>query len=209
MNARRTRTALLALVSAPLVLTLVACGGDDSSSTDSTPAASTASSTSSAAAGTTTPAAPDTTAAPVGDDALAAAAATALGEVDGTVFSIDLDNGAWDVSVVAPDGTESDLTVSADGTQVTRGPVVDTDDSDDTDDLAERRTLLQDATVTYDAALATARTEVPGGTVDGLDLELDDGQATWDVQLDENTADEQTVVVDAVTGEVLRVERDD
>ncbi|GEP39525.1 hypothetical protein NPS01_31880 [Nocardioides psychrotolerans] len=41
------------------------------------------------------------------------------------------------------------------------------------------------------------------------DLDYDDGIATWDVQLGEDTASEQTVTIDAVTGEVLRTELDD
>jgi hypothetical protein len=35
------------------------------------------------------------------------------------------------------------------------------------------------------------------------------GTTTWDVQLDEDTADELTVTVDAATGEVVGTERDD
>lgn len=223
MNHRRTRPALIALAGLPLALALVGCGsdedpGDASPAAGSTSQTSTAPSTPSAPStspATSAPSAPSTTqpssAAPT-DDALLAAVSTALGASEGTVFSIDLDDGGWDVGVVATDGTESDLTVSADGTQVTRGPVPDTDDSDDSDDsddLAERQALLRDATVTLESALATARTEVPDGVVDGLDLDLERGRATWDVQLDEDTADEQTVVVDAVTGELVRVERDD
>jgi len=220
-----TRPALLALLTAPLALSLVACGGDS----DDDDAASTAS-TSESPAATSSSSAPDPSANPstsadpsapsdsssasssagaAGDDALLAAARTGRGAVDGTVFTVDRDNGGWEVTVVAADGTESDLTTSADGASVTRGPVVDRDDADDTSDVTERRRLLGDATVTYEDALATARGEVPGVAVDGIDLDLDAGRAVWDVQLGEDTADEQTVVVDAATGDVVRVERDD
>ena len=43
----------------------------------------------------------------------------------------------------------------------------------------------------------------------GVDLSEDNGTAIWEVQLDEDTADETTVEVDAQTGEVLRTEQDD
>ena len=43
----------------------------------------------------------------------------------------------------------------------------------------------------------------------GLDLELSAGTAVWEVQLDEDSAAEQTVVVDAASGDVLRTETDD
>ena len=222
-----TRPALLALLTAPLALSLVACGGDS----DDDGAASTAATSESSAATSSSPApstSPDPSTDPsadpsapsdsssasssagaTGDDALLAAARTGRGAVDGTVFTVDRDNGGWEVTVVAADGTESDLTTSADGASVTRGPVVDRDDADDTSDVTERRRLLGDATVTYEDALATARGEVPGVAVDGIDLDLDAGRAVWDVQLGEDTAEEQTVVVDAATGDVVRVERDD
>lgn len=220
----RTRTAALALAGAPLALALVACGGDDGGDAradDTAPvSAATTSSTDPAVVppATTTP--PTTSTAPsapsepaASDDALVAAARTALSAVDGTVFSIDRERDGWDVTVVKADASEWDLTVDAAGTTVVRPPVEDRDDDDAddrADDLAERQRLLADAQVGLTAALTTARTEVPGVDVDAIDLDLDDrGRATWDVQLGEDTADEQEVTVDAVSGEVLRVERDD
>lgn len=215
---------------APLAFTLVACGDDGGDAADDTaPAASSSSSSSSddAPAATDSSSAPaeapgeeggqEGQAAPAGD--VLAAARTALGALDGAVvFSVDRERDGWDATVVTADGAEFDLTVSADGATVTREPVEDRDDNDGDndrdgdDDLAERTQLLRDATVDLPAAVEAALGEVPGGTVTSIDLDLDDdsgNRATWDVQLDEDTADEQTVTLDAVTGEVLRVERDD
>ena len=75
--------------------------------------------------------------------------------------------------------------------------------------MAERQRLLQETRLDQAAAVAAARAEVAGGSVTGFDLDVENGVATWDVQLDEDTADEQTVTIDAVSGEVLRVEQDD
>lgn len=214
----RRSTFATALLAGPLALALVACGGDTDNDDD-------------LGAGTTqTPVAPETpvetpvdsaTPAPAqsSDDAaggdLLAAAQTAIASVEGsTLFTIDADDAGWEVTVVSADGTENDVSVSLDGASVTRGPVVDRDDdgddsADDSDDLAERQRLLGDARIDYAAAIETARGAVPEGTVTGADLDLERGTATWDVQLDEDTASERTVTVDAVTGEVLRTERDD
>lgn len=219
---RPARTTLLTgLVAGPLALALVACGGSDSDgSDDAAPVvADSASSTTTSSAPAATPSdtttsdpstAPSSAGQPAGGErALLAAATTALGAVDGTVFSVDLDTTGWDVQVVAADGTESEVLVSPDGATVAGGPTVDVDDADDADDLAERQQLLTDATVDYRAALQAALAEVPAGTVTSLDLDVDNGVPTWDVQLDEDAADERTVTVDAVTGDVLRVELDD
>lgn len=218
---RPTRTTLVTgLVAGPLALALVACGSSDSDGDDAAPAASetttssapaTTSSSEAASEPATAPSsAPASDPAPAGGQrVLLAAATTALGATDGTIFSVDLDTTGWDVQVVAADGTESEVLVSADGASVAGGPTVDPDDADDADDVAERQRLLTDATVDYRAALQAALAEVPGGTVTSLDLDTDNGVPTWDVQLDEDTVDERTVTLDAVTGAVLRVELDD
>ena len=99
---------------------------------------------------------------------------------------------------------ENDVELGPDATTVTRGPAADDDDENDDDAETE---LLLGASVDYLAAMEAALGEVQG-TVTGVDLSEDDGTAIWDVQLDEDTADETTVEVDAQTGEVLRTERD-
>ncbi|SEB59824.1 Peptidase propeptide and YPEB domain-containing protein [Nocardioides exalbidus] len=189
---RRTRLATAAVL-APLALGLVACGGDDDS--DDAPVTS--------ASGTAAPSEGAASTTIEGD--VETAAQTALGEVDGTVFSVDHDGQGWDVTIVTADGEENDIELNADATEVTRGPVADTDQ--DADDAAERETLLG-ASLDYAAAIEAAAGEVQG-TVTGVDLSDDNGTAVWEVQLDEDTPNESTVDVDAETGEVLRVELDD
>lgn len=225
-NVRRTsRTTLITgLMVGPLALAITACGSSDSdaapASTDATtttsapvePSADPTSITPSAAPSTVgqPPAGTDNPTAAGAQRSLVAAAQISLGAVDGTIFSVSREAGGWDVHVVSSDGTESEVGVSLDGTSILTGPTLDPDDADDADDLAERQQLLQSATVGYRAALATALDTVPGGTVSGLDLDLDDlGTPTWDVQLNEDTVDERTVIIDAASGDVLRVAVDD
>lgn len=193
-NPFRTRL-VTSLVAAPLALGLVACGSEDDDDNVTAPVASAPASASASASGD--------------DTAVLAAAETALGAASGsTIFSIDRsDDGGWEVSLVAADGSESDVDVSADGSSITRGPVAD-DDGDDGDDAAERDRLLG-ADIDHATAIEAARSSATG-TVTGVDLDEDNGTATWDVELDGDTATAQTVVVvDAASGEVLRTETDD
>lgn len=210
MTARRTALAALAL---PLALALVACGSDDDAddrADDRAEQAAEQGPTSTPAAPTTDASEGSATGAPGDDGAVLAAAATAAGSVPGGVlFALDLEAGGWEAEVVDADGVSYDVAIAADGSAVTREPVEDRDDDDDADDRAEREQLLADATVDPAGAVEAARGAVPSGTVTGLDLDLSAGTAVWEVQLDEDAATEQTVTVDARSGEVLRTERDD
>lgn len=184
---RRTRLATAALL-APLALALVACGDDDADDASTSTSASSDAGTGSQAL--------------QGD--VETAVETALAEVDGTVFSVDGDAQGWDVTVVTADGVENDVDLSADATSVERGPVEDTDT--DADDAAEIE-RLQGVAVDHSAAMEAALGEVDG-TVTGVELSEEGGTAIWEVTLNEDTADETTVEVDAETGEVLRTEQD-
>lgn len=201
MNTRRTAVAALTL---PLALTFAACGGEDDADDRAEDQAQ-------QTAVTPTPTPTTDASAPAADDtAVLAAATTAAGAVPGgTLFTLDLEAGGWDAEVVDADGAVFDLALAGDGSSVTREPVEDRDDADDTDDRAEREQLLDAASLDAAAAIKAARGVVPTGAVTGLDLDLSAGTAVWEVQLDEDTATEQTVTVDAASGEVLRTELDD
>lgn len=223
LNHTSRTTLITGLMVGPLALAITACGSSESDAgpgaTDRSTSVAAPAEAASVPPSITPPTAPSTAGqSPAGTDApnavggervLIAAAQTSLGAVDGTIFSVYREAGGWDVHVVSADGTESEVGVSQNGTSVVFGPTIDPDDADDADDLAERRQLLRDAGVGYRAALKSALGAVPGGTVTGLELDLDSGSATWDVQLDEDTVDEQTVTIDAVSGDVLGVELDD
>lgn len=200
MNRTRTRLATAAVL-APLALGLVACGGDDDSDDVTTPVA-TSTTTESTTDDSTDDNTSGSTAAVTGD--VETAAQTALGEVDGTVFTVDVDGQGWDVSIVSADGVETDVELDPAGTSVVRA-VEDTEN--DADDAAERDLLLG-ASVDYLAAIEAANGEVQG-TITGVDLSEDNGTAIWEVSFDEDTATEQTVEIDAQTGDVLRVQQDD
>ncbi|WP_193604468.1 PepSY domain-containing protein [Nocardioides dongkuii] len=208
---RNARTSVLAaLIAGPLALGLVACGDDDDGGTGS----SAESSATPTPTPTPTPASPTdasptdaspTSAAPAGDDAVVLAAATTAADAvpGGRLYSLDQVPQRWEAEVVDRDGRLFDLTVGGDGAAVTVDPV---EDRDDADDRAERRRLLSEATVDPAGAVEAARTAVPSGAITGLDLDENGGRAVWDVQFDENATTEQTVTVDAASGEVLGTE---
>lgn len=220
MNARRPAR-LLAAATLPLVLALSACGGDDEivDGAPTSPSASATPTPAPAPAETSTPAAPSTPATPTpsqgggsqagdgDDDAALAAARTALDAAPGTVVTIDTDRGGWEVVVAAADGSETEVGLDAAGTAVTRGPQPE-DRDEDAEDRAETQRAVQAARVSYADALATARGVVAGTPLDSVDLNEDDGRVVWEVQLGDGP-DEQTVVVDAGSGQLLGTERDD
>jgi hypothetical protein len=206
----RTRLAVAA-VTAPLALALVACGDDDSDDANDSDDTTAQGTVTPAPEGSSPSATDSPAAAQAGGDALRAAALTGLGSVDGgTVFSVDRqDTGGWEVSVVTADGTELDVPVSEDGSATTGDPVEEPDDGDDSVSDPQERQRLLDVPVDYLAAIDAAEGSATAGELTGVDLDEDNGAATWEVQYGEDTPDELTVVVDASTGEVLRTETDD
>src|SRR5262245_62155680 len=79
-------------------------------------------------------------------------------------------------------------------------------DDNDSDDAAmdDGKHLLSKASISFEDAKATARTAVPGATVDEIDLEYVDDKLVFEVDLGG-----QTVHVDAITGALLKVADDD
>lgn len=218
MHARRPAR-LLAAATLPLVLALSACGGDDDDIVDGAPTSPSASAPAPASTPTetSTPAAPTQAPAPSspaasapggsgGDDAALAAAQTATQQVAGTVVTVDTDRGGWEVVVAAADGSETEVGLDAAGTAITRGP--QPEDDEDAEDRAETQRAVQAARVSWQEALTTARGVVADTPLDSVDLTEDDGRTTWEVQFGDGPG-EQTVVVDAGSGEVLGTERDD
>lgn len=221
MYARRPAR-LLAAATLPLVLALSACGGDDDDIVDGAPTTPSASSAAPVPTPTPTqtessvPAAPTQTSAPSspaapaagagGDETAVAAAQTASQGTLGTVVTIDTDRGGWEVVIAARDGSEVEVGLDAAGTTVTRGPQPEGDE--DAEDRAETQQAVQAARVTWQEALTTARGVVADSPLDSVDLNEDDGRVVWEVQFGDGP-DEQTVVIDAGSGEVLGTERDD
>jgi len=185
-------TALVALISA----TLLGCSSDDNGSGGTSPTSRPAASSSRAPGGS--PAGSGAPATP-----LVAAARLAQAQVpDTTVVTVEQDrNGTvWKVQVVSPDGTEHEVVVSADGTQVVSGP---TRTPDDEEDRAEHRREVAADRIGFERAAAVVLDVVPKGTITGLDLDTYQGFTVWDAEVRTADGTEHDVKVGAGTGEVL------
>ncbi|WP_055467318.1 PepSY domain-containing protein [Streptomyces ardesiacus] len=143
-------------------------------------------------------------------DALAAA----LADTPGTAVSAELDDedddgdrgdgddrrqrAAWEVDVLAGDGTWHDVRVDA-----VTGKVLGSERDDDEDDTAEVRAALKGTSV--DAA-AAARAAAGHGTVTSVELDEDghygDGKPAWEVETYASGKGEREWRVDARTGKV-------
>lgn len=126
---------------------------------------------------------------------------TAEKEAGGTAYEIDDqdDDGTWEVDVAVGDRSV-EVTVSEDGRSV-----VGTED-DDLDD--EDKAGLAAATITIQDAIQLAIDEV-GGVLDDAELEEDDGQHYWEVEVDQTDQDhrDDVKVKVSVDGKVLSVDR--
>mgnify|MGYP000454026272 CR=1 FL=1 len=93
---------------------------------------------------------------------------------------------------------------AADGTILHTEQEGDENDDDD-DDAAESAALQELATISAADAEAAALADSPGATVIETELDKENGQVVYEVELDNGTE----VIVDAADGTVLGTEIDD
>ncbi|WP_342371632.1 PepSY domain-containing protein [Propioniciclava soli] len=186
------------LAAATIVLGM-AVTGCASSTSDTAPAASTQPVVTDAA---TTPAADSTAGATDADAHNAAATAaieTAEAQLDGRVVDLEWDDALatddahWELDVLVGDQLH-ELQVSGDGTAVTR-----TDDDPDTIDAGDVASY-EAASVTITQAIETALAERPGTVTD---VEFDESDVEWEVEIDGDGLTDDDIVVDARTGQIV------
>ncbi|MFJ9197816.1 PepSY domain-containing protein [Streptomyces flaveolus] len=143
------------------------------------------------------------------------AVASALREAPGTAVSAELDDedgdddgerAAWEVDVLAGDGTWHSVRIDPSTGKVLGSQ---TESEDDTDDTAEVRAALKGTSV--DAAEA-AKAAAGHGTVTSVELDDDDhggGRAVWEVGTRASGKAEQDWRVDGKTGKVTADRPDD
>ncbi|HEU4546224.1 MAG TPA: hypothetical protein VFR88_08040, partial [Microlunatus sp.] len=108
------------------------------------------------------------------------------------------------VHVVTADGGEQQLRTNAAGTEVIAGP---TDDRPDADDRADNKELAGVA-VDSTEAVSAIETEIAGGQINKLSLDIESRRAVWEA--DVSTGSEQrSVQIDATDGEVVSNRIDD
>lgn len=164
----------LALVSAPLIL--AGCSSTDSGTAESTISSETAS----AVDATTSTSSSTATSAVIDDDPVFDIIDIVLAQYpDGIITDIDREDSSdhYEVDVVVgQEVLELDVTTS--------GQIhTDDRDNDDDDDIREAHA----ATVTAAQAIGLALDQYPDGIIDSVELDEDDGQLKWKIDLDDTS----------------------
>lgn len=124
-------------------------------------------------------------------------------ETGGVAYELsdDDDETKWEVDIAHGD-RDIEVHVNWAGTEILR---TEADDQVDDDTLAK----LDVATITIREAITAAVPHTQGdGRIDEAELDEENGVVTWEVTFDDNSRD-MKVYVDAVSGEVLKTERND
>lgn len=167
----------LALISAPLIL--AGCSSTDTGTAESTISSETAS----AVDATTSTSSSTATSAVIDDDPVFNIIDTVLAEhPDGIITDIDREDSSdhYEVDVVVgQEVLELDVTTS--------GQIhTDDRDNDDDDDIREAHA----ATVTAAQAIGLALDQYPDGIIDSVELDEDDGQLKWKIDLDDTSGND-------------------
>lgn len=167
----------LALISAPLIL--AGCSSTDTGTAESTISSETAS----AVDATTSTSSSTATSAVIDDDPVFNIIDTVLTQhPDGIITDIDREDSSdqYEVDVVVgQEVLELDVTTS--------GQIhTDDRDNDDDDDIREAHA----ATVTAAQAIGLALDQYPDGIIDSVELDEDDGQLKWKIDLDDTSGND-------------------
>lgn len=138
-----------------------------------------------------------------GSGAAAVAAAVVAAEeavTGGQAFEIDRKDsgGGWEVKLAVGD-REKEVDVSEDGSEVTP------QEGDDQLDQEDRERIAQ-VQVSLEEAVRTALNEVDG-TLDGAQLDTEDGATVWEVDVDDTEGTSVDVYVNVDNGSVVKVDR--
>lgn len=138
-----------------------------------------------------------------GSEAAAVAAAVVAAEeavTGGQAFEIDRKDGdgGWEVKLAVGD-REKEVDVSEDGSEVTP------QEGDDQLDQEDRERIAQ-VQVSLEEAVRTALDEVDG-TLDGAQLDTEDGTTVWEVDVDDTEGTSVDVYVNVDNGSVVKVDR--
>lgn len=139
-----------------------------------------------------------------GAAALLEAARTALAQLpDSTLISIETErNGtAWEVQLITADGTEQEMELSADGTEVVTQAVAKNEDIADKSKHLDR---LKASKLNYEEAVQKILPAVPNGNITELNLDSEQGITVWEADVVDESNVKHSVQIDAASGAVLR-----
>ncbi|MEX5257729.1 PepSY domain-containing protein [Kocuria arenosa] len=138
-----------------------------------------------------------------GGEAAAVAGAVVAAEeavTGGQVFELDRkdDEDGWEVKLAVGD-REKEVDVAQDGSEVTPQEGDDQLDQEDRERIAQVQVPMEDA-------VRTALDEVDG-TLDGAQLDTEDGTTVWEVDIDDPDGTSVDVYVNVANGSVVKVDR--
>lgn len=186
---RIARITLATTTAGLLALGATACGDDDEPGSTPSPTNPTTSSTATSG---------EDDVAGIDLSTLETAVNTAVAESGGQPSGVSAESGVWEVDLLAPDGTETIVTVSANGEVIQGQPRTEPEDDED---LQENRMLVEQLNVEWDAALQTARGELTDEVAE-MELSEENGQPVWEVSTF-GDGPGTTVIIDASTGDVI------
>ncbi len=139
-----------------------------------------------------------------------AASKAATDKVPGTAGEVELDEDAgnvvYEVEVTAKDGSETEVIVDAGNAKIL-AQEVDKSADEAKADKAEQARLEKLAKIDANAASKTATDKVPG-TASKPELDEEDGQVVYEVEVTAKDGTETEVIVDAVNGKILAEQAD-
>ncbi|GAA1335940.1 hypothetical protein GCM10009611_00270 [Arthrobacter roseus] len=119
-----------------------------------------------------------------------------------TLISIETEsNGSWEVQVVTKDGTEHEMDVSEDGSEVTRGPFSENEDGDE---KAKHQERVNTASIGYEEAAEKLLAVIKGSQITELNLDNENGTTVWEADLLDEMGEKHSVSMDAASGDVVR-----
>ncbi|QGQ48188.1 PepSY domain-containing protein [Metabacillus sediminilitoris] len=133
------------------------------------------------------------------------AKAAALEKVNGTVESVELEDGQsyYEVDIIK-DQKEFDIKVDAASAEILK---VEENRNDDDDDDRELEAAAKGAVISEDEAVAIAKKNITGEIVK-IELDEDDGRFEYEMELNTSNG-EAEITIDATSGKVLELEQDD
>ncbi len=202
----------LLVVSAVTMLALAACsgsgdGGDASSAPDSEPVPSSQAASSASSDNGSEPGASTSKSGSQGVS-LEDAGDAALKEVsDGTVISIEseVNDTRWEVQVVTSDGTEHEISISAEDGSVIGSP---SKEGDDAQDKKKHQDRVATAKLDFKEAAEKLRDAVPDARITELNLDDEKGTTVWEGDLIDGDGAKHEVQIDAASGDVLTNSKD-
>ena len=118
-----------------------------------------------------------------------------------TAIDSERNGTVWEVHVVTSDGTEYEMDISADGSELVSGP---TADADDAEDKAEHLNQVNAAAIDYREAAKRMLAAVPGGRITELELDSEHGKTVWEADVIDESGAKHSIQIDAGDGSVLR-----